>query len=132
MNDSDAFDDVPAGAEIADNAWMPERRPGETLEDPLPIPRPRMTALEAFSLLLWTGLADWLIYRTDGFSGPALFIALAPVFFLLCRGQSDGDGESWQQLAHVYGPIVYSWARKCGCRPSVSHKRVGWSDSIAK
>ncbi|OYP34904.1 RNA polymerase sigma factor [Rhodopirellula sp. MGV] len=28
----------------------------------------------------------------------------------------DGDAESWQHLAQVYGPIVYGWARRCGCQ----------------
>ena len=30
----------------------------------------------------------------------------------------EGDSESWQQLAHLYGPIVYGWARRCGCQPA--------------
>lgn len=34
---------------------------------------------------------------------------------MLARAQ-DGDAESWKQLAHVYGPIVYGWARRCGCQ----------------
>jgi len=25
-----------------------------------------------------------------------------------------GDPESWQQLAHVYGPIIYGWVRRRG------------------
>lgn len=28
----------------------------------------------------------------------------------------EGDSESWQHLAQVYGPIVYGWARRCGCQ----------------
>ena len=101
MNDSDAFDDVPLSGDKASNEWVPESRPLETFEDPTPDPRPRepqprvprsrMTTFEAFSLLFWTGLADWLIYRTDGFSGPALFLALVPLFFLFRRGQTDDD-----------------------------------------
>ena len=34
---------------------------------------------------------------------------------LLARAR-DGDAESWKQLAQVYGPIVYGWARRCGCQ----------------
>jgi RNA polymerase sigma-70 factor (ECF subfamily) len=28
----------------------------------------------------------------------------------------DGDAEGWRRLAQVYGPIVYGWARRCGCQ----------------
>ncbi len=37
---------------------------------------------ELIALSVWTLLADLLIFRTIGFSGPALFFALAPLFFL--------------------------------------------------
>lgn len=28
----------------------------------------------------------------------------------------DGDPDGWSRLAQIYGPIVYAWARKCGCQ----------------
>lgn len=34
---------------------------------------------------------------------------------MLARAR-QGDCDSWKQLAHLYGPIVYSWARRCGCQ----------------
>ncbi len=34
---------------------------------------------------------------------------------LLARVQS-GDAEGWRRLAQIYGPIVYAWARQCGCQ----------------
>ncbi|MCD0459243.1 sigma-70 family RNA polymerase sigma factor [Roseiconus lacunae] len=34
---------------------------------------------------------------------------------MLARAQ-NGDTESWQQLAQVYGPIIYAWARRSGCQ----------------
>ena len=34
---------------------------------------------------------------------------------MLARAK-EGDAESWKQLAQVYGPIVYGWARRCGCQ----------------
>lgn len=34
---------------------------------------------------------------------------------MLHRAQ-QGDDESWKQLAQVYGPIVYAWARRSGCQ----------------
>lgn len=34
---------------------------------------------------------------------------------MLARARG-GDPESWKQLARVYGPIVYGWARRCGCQ----------------
>lgn len=46
-------------------------------------PRPPMTASVACGLLAWTALADWLIYRSEGFAGPAAFFVSAPILFLL-------------------------------------------------
>ena len=34
---------------------------------------------------------------------------------MLARARG-GDPDSWKQLAHVYGPIVYGWARRSGCQ----------------
>lgn len=34
---------------------------------------------------------------------------------MLARAR-EGDAESWKHLAQVYGPIVYGWARRCGCQ----------------
>ena len=31
-----------------------------------------------------------------------------------------GDDDAWQQIAQIYGPIVYAWARRCGCQPADS------------
>ena len=28
----------------------------------------------------------------------------------------EGDAGGWRRLAQVYGPIVYGWARRCGCQ----------------
>ncbi|NNE00115.1 MAG: DUF4173 domain-containing protein [Pirellulaceae bacterium] len=48
---------------------------GQAISSPM---RPK----ETFAVLLWTVLADWLIFRTQGFTGPALFFAGAPLLFL--------------------------------------------------
>lgn len=29
-----------------------------------------------------------------------------------------GDAEGWRRLAQIYGPIIYGWARGCGCQPA--------------
>lgn len=34
----------------------------------------------------------------------------------LLQSAKDGDSESWRRLAQIYGPIVYGWARRCGCQ----------------
>ncbi|QDT10366.1 RNA polymerase sigma factor [Planctomycetes bacterium K23_9] len=34
----------------------------------------------------------------------------------LLQRARDGDADSWRRLAQIYGPIVYSWARRCGCQ----------------
>ncbi|TWT79884.1 hypothetical protein CA13_12910 [Planctomycetes bacterium CA13] len=36
---------------------------------------------ELFAVIAWTALADVLIFRSDGFTGPALFFALVPILF---------------------------------------------------
>ncbi|TWU07720.1 RNA polymerase sigma factor [Stieleria varia] len=36
---------------------------------------------------------------------------------LLQRARA-GDSDGWHQIASVYGPIVYGWARRCGCQPA--------------
>lgn len=28
----------------------------------------------------------------------------------------NGDADGWRRLAQIYGPIVYAWARQCGCQ----------------
>lgn len=28
----------------------------------------------------------------------------------------QGDPQSWQTIAHLYGPIIYGWARRAGCQ----------------
>jgi len=34
----------------------------------------------------------------------------------LLQSAKDGNRESWQRLAQIYGPIIYGWARRCGCQ----------------
>lgn len=34
---------------------------------------------------------------------------------MIARAQ-QGDATSWKELAQVYGPVVYGWARRCGCQ----------------
>ncbi len=34
---------------------------------------------------------------------------------LLARAR-QGDSDGWRQLAQIYGPVVYGWARRCGCQ----------------
>ena len=48
-----------------------------------------MTLLAACVLLAWTALSDWLIYRTHGYAGPAVFFALAPLLFLIPTQQRN-------------------------------------------
>jgi len=34
----------------------------------------------------------------------------------LLRDAQQGDPESWQKIGQLYGPIIYAWARRCGCQ----------------
>lgn len=34
----------------------------------------------------------------------------------LLRRAVDGDAESWRSVAQIYGPVIYGWARRCGCQ----------------
>jgi hypothetical protein len=53
---------------------------------------PPIVRREVFAVVLWTLFADLLIFRTFGFSGPGLFLGLAPaVFFIGCPGLSQPD-----------------------------------------
>jgi hypothetical protein len=56
---------------------------------------PPIVRREVFAVVLWTLLADLLIFRTLGFSGPGLFLGLAPaVFFIGCPGLSRGPARN--------------------------------------
>ena len=43
--------------------------------------RHSMLPREFLAIVVWTALADWLIFRTLGYCGPALFLLLAPCLF---------------------------------------------------
>ncbi len=34
----------------------------------------------------------------------------------LLQRARDGDVQGWQNLAQLYGPVVYGWARRSGCQ----------------
>ncbi|MGI9474032.1 MAG: RNA polymerase sigma factor, partial [Rubripirellula sp.] len=34
----------------------------------------------------------------------------------LLHSVQQGDAEGWRQIAQIYGPIIYGWARRCGCQ----------------
>jgi RNA polymerase sigma-70 factor (ECF subfamily) len=34
----------------------------------------------------------------------------------LLQSAQRGDAEGWRRLAQIYGPIIYGWARRCGCQ----------------
>jgi RNA polymerase sigma-70 factor (ECF subfamily) len=34
----------------------------------------------------------------------------------LLASARHGDAEGWRRLAQIYGPIIYGWARGCGCQ----------------
>jgi len=34
----------------------------------------------------------------------------------LLQRARQGDPDGWRRLAQIYGPVVYGWARKCGCQ----------------
>lgn len=34
----------------------------------------------------------------------------------LLQSARQGDADGWRSLAQVYGPIIYGWARRCGCQ----------------
>jgi RNA polymerase sigma-70 factor (ECF subfamily) len=34
----------------------------------------------------------------------------------LLQSARRGDADGWRSLAQIYGPIIYAWARKCGCQ----------------
>lgn len=86
MNEPDEFDPVPS------QPSEPPTTPALEESPPAANRRPRMSTCAAVALLLWTAIADWLIYRTYGFAGPALFFAIAPLFFLL-RPQPADDAD---------------------------------------
>jgi hypothetical protein len=49
---------------------------------------------ELIAILIWTLLADLLIFRANGFTGPGLFLAFAPVVFLIgCPKLIVGPGS---------------------------------------
>ncbi len=41
-----------------------------------------MAGRQLFAVLCWTLLADVLVFRTLGYGGPGLFVALVPLLFL--------------------------------------------------
>ncbi len=30
----------------------------------------------------------------------------------------DGDSDAWQQMVHLYGPLIYGWCRRVGRQPA--------------
>lgn len=34
----------------------------------------------------------------------------------LLQSAKEGRSESWRKLAQIYGPVIYGWARRCGCQ----------------
>ena len=34
----------------------------------------------------------------------------------LLQSARRGDADGWRRLAQIYGPIIYGWARRCGCQ----------------
>ncbi|MCC9600662.1 DUF4173 domain-containing protein [Stieleria sp. JC731] len=68
---------------------------GSADESLLATDRKRMTMLVALAILAWTALADWLIYRSYGYSGPAAFFTAAPFLILLSHWRnSDAKGDA--------------------------------------
>ncbi len=53
---------------------------------------------ELLGWLLWTVLADWLIFRSEGIAGFALFLALVPLVFWL---RADVGDESARRYSAV-------------------------------
>ena len=60
----------------------PEYMPLEASANAAKPVRHPMLRREFLALVAWTVCADYLIFRTLGYAGPALFFALVPVFFL--------------------------------------------------
>ena len=56
--------------------------------------RTRMLRRHLVALAAWTAAADWLVYRTLGFSGPAALFALAPLLFFLCGRTPDDETDN--------------------------------------
>jgi hypothetical protein len=55
---------------------------------------PPVIGREVFAVAIWTLLADLLIFRTYGYSGPAFFFALAPGMFAIgCPGLATGPAR---------------------------------------
>ena len=63
--------------------------------------RPAMTAHAACALLAWTALADWLIYRSEGFAGPAAFFVTAPILFLLPLRRRSSNAPAGASVARA-------------------------------
>lgn len=36
----------------------------------------------------------------------------------LLENACQGDSLSWERIVHLYGPILYTWARRSGCQPA--------------
>ncbi|MGI9472338.1 MAG: DUF4153 domain-containing protein [Rubripirellula sp.] len=66
---------------------------------------------ELLAIVFWTILADLLIYRTFGFSGPALFFALVPILFLIAYPRLDRT-PLWYAVAGllVTSAIRLAWS----------------------
>lgn len=74
--------DVPSG-----ESFTPvESQATAATESPLRLqPANRLTSRETAAIIGWTLLADWLIFRTLGFTGPAVFFAITPLLFVFTK-----------------------------------------------
>ena len=39
-----------------------------------------------------------------------------PTSYSLLQSAQRGDPDGWRQIATIYGPVIYGWARRCGCQ----------------
>lgn len=96
MNESDSVDPPEAGPGTANrpadrSGDAPLLGNGHEVGNSRATGRERMSLLTALAIVVWAVLADWLIYRTEGYSGPAVFFGIAPLFFV--RRSINGDHQ---------------------------------------
>ncbi len=72
---------------------------------------PPVIGREVFAVAIWTLMSDLLIFRTLGYSGPALFFAAAPVAFLIgCPGLVSGPARKITIGLLVIVALRLAWA----------------------
>ena len=77
--------------------------------------RKPMLPREFLAIVAWTVLADWLIFRTLGYGGPALFLLLAPCLFWFGKSENPTGFTTLMLVALLWLVAVrLLWAGSIG------------------